>query len=76
MNAYTCVRVSAGGVSHFNIEDSPQCVCKMATLQEPSHGKQMEGGGGSVKKTIALKLKTTKKEEGIHEGEGGGGWES
>ena len=38
----------------------------MATLQEPSHGKQMEGGGGSVKKTIALKLKTSKKEEGSH----------
>ena len=44
----------------------------MATLQEPSHGKQMEGGGGSVKKTIALKLKTSKKEEGSHWWEGGG----
>ena len=41
-------------------------MCKMATLLEPSHGKQMEGGGGSVKNTIALKLKTSKEEEGSH----------
>ena len=38
--------------------------CKMATLQEPSHGKQKEGSSGPVKKTIALKLKNSKKEEG------------
>ena len=36
----------------------------MATLQEPSHGKQKEGSSGPVKKTIALKLKNSKKEEG------------
>ena len=42
----------------------------MATLHEPSLGKQKEGGSGSVKKTIALKLKNSKKEEGMSIGGG------